>query len=94
MIITPSPRHGSNDGWARSVAILTTRTVAIYAFAAWVYVALVALILPDTLPLQLTHLWKHPRTDTFGEVSFVVSLLSYFSYGLLTTTAPGGGDHQ
>jgi hypothetical protein len=56
--------------------------VALYSFASWVYVALVALILPQTLPLQLTHLTRWPRTDTFGELSFIVSFLAFITYML------------
>ncbi len=56
--------------------------VAIYAFAAWAYVAVVAIALPGTLPLQLTHLASWPRTDTFGEASFVVSFLAFVAYRL------------
>lgn len=67
----------------RRIAIALTRTIALYAFAAWVYVAIVAVTQPATLPLQLTHLSRFPRTDTFGEVAFVVSLVSYFSYRVL-----------
>jgi hypothetical protein len=75
----------------RRVAIITFRTIAIYAFAAWVYVALVALFQPHTLTWQLTHFATWPRTDTFGEVSFVVSLVSYWIYSFLSagTQAPG-----
>ena len=67
----------------RRFAIVLTRTLAIYAFAAWAYVALVAVFLPKTLGFQLTHFAKEPHTDTFGEVSFVVSLVSYFIYRML-----------
>jgi hypothetical protein len=68
----------------RRFALALSRTVALYAFAAWSYVALVAVFLPRTLSFQLTHFMKIPRTDTFGEASFVVSLISYFAYRLLT----------
>jgi hypothetical protein len=68
----------------RRIVIVLTRTLALYAFAAWGYVALVAVFLPRTLGFQLTHFSKQPHTDTFGEVSFVVSLVSYFIYRLLT----------
>jgi len=54
-------------------------TIAIYGFAAWVYVAAVAIALPKTLSWQLTHL---ARTDTFGEVSFVISFLAFLVYRL------------
>jgi hypothetical protein len=54
--------------------------IAIYGFAAWVYVALVALFAPETLSWQLTHLATWPRTDTFGEVSFAVSFVAFIVY--------------
>ena len=73
------------DRLVRRFFVVLTRTLAIYAFAAWVYVALVAIFLPRTLGFQLTHFSKQPHTDTFGEVSFVVSLVSYFVYRMLTT---------
>ncbi|MGO9977293.1 MAG: hypothetical protein ACLP01_31720 [Solirubrobacteraceae bacterium] len=56
--------------------------IAIYSFAAWVYVAVVALVRPNTLPWQLTHLASWPRTDTFGEASFVVSFVAFTIYRL------------
>jgi len=62
--------------------------IAIYGFAAWVYVALVALILPRTLPLRLTHLSSWPRTDTFGEISFVVSFVAFITYMLTRRRDP------
>jgi hypothetical protein len=57
-------------------------TVAIYGFAAWVYVAAVSLAAPQTLPMQLTHLASWPRTDTFGEISFLVSFIACLTYFL------------
>ena len=67
----------------RKVALAATRTLALYGFAAWVYIALVALVHPWTLGMQLTHFTTFPHEDTFGETSFVVSLLSFFSYSIL-----------
>lgn len=55
-------------------------TVAVYGFAAWVYVAVTAITQPQTLPLPLTHLASWPRTDTFGAIAFVLSLLSFFVF--------------
>lgn len=72
----------------RRIAVVLTRTLALYGFAAWAYVALVAVFLPRTLGFQLTHFSKLPHTDTFGEISFVVSLVSYFVYRLLTEPGP------
>jgi len=58
-------------------------TLAIYGFAGWVYIALVALVHPHTLGMQLTHFTKYPHEDTFGELSFVVSFVSFFIYQLI-----------
>ena len=67
----------------RTIALGATRTLAVYGFAGWVYVALVALFQPNTLGWQLTHFSRLPHTDTFGETCFVVSLVSFFFYSLL-----------
>jgi hypothetical protein len=66
---------------------------AIYGFAAWAYVAAVAIALPYTLSWQLTHLSRWPRTDTFGEMSFVVSFLAFIAYRLTrdASSSPGVG---
>ena len=64
--------------------------VAVYAFAAWAYVAAVALVEPQTLSWQLTHFAKWPRTDTFGEVSFIVSFLAFIAYRLTRTPSERG----
>jgi hypothetical protein len=60
-----------------------TLTLAVFGFAGWVYIALVALVHPHTLGLQLTHFARYPHEDTFGEMSFVVSLVSFFVYQLI-----------
>lgn len=67
----------------RRVLIAICRAIALYTFAAWVYVAAVALVQPQTLPLRLTHLASWPRTDTFGEISFVASFFAFLAYTLL-----------
>jgi hypothetical protein len=67
----------------RRIALVATQTLALYGFAGWVYIAIVALVEPDTLSWQLTHLAPYPREDTFGEACFVISLVSYFIYNLL-----------
>ena len=64
--------------------------MAVYGFACWVYVAAVALAQPDTLPWRLTHFARWPRTDTFGELSFAVSLVAFVIYRL---TRPDGGQY-
>ncbi len=74
----------------RKVALCVTRTLALYGFAGWVYIALVALVHPATLVLQLTHFTKLPHEDTFGEICFVVSAVSFFIYSLLRSTEKSG----
>jgi hypothetical protein len=70
----------------RRIALVTTQTLAIYGFAGWVYIAIVALVEPDTLSWQLTHFAPYPREDTFGEACFVISFISFFIYKLLRSS--------
>lgn len=58
-------------------------TLAVYGFAAWVYVAISAIVAPETLHLPLTHFTSWPRQDTFGAASFAVSVLGFLAYQLL-----------
>jgi len=67
----------------RRIALGASLTLALYGFAGWAYIALVALVHPRTLGLQLTHFAKFPHEDTFGEICFVVSVVSFFMYSLL-----------
>lgn len=66
----------------RRIVNALSLSLAVYGFFAWVYVAVVSLASPSTLPQQLTHLASWPRTDTFGEASFVVSFLAFLAYRL------------
>ena len=68
--------------------------VALYGFAAWVYVAATALAQPQTLPLQLTHFARWPRTDTFGELSFVLSFVAFIAYRLTREQSPRQASHS
>jgi hypothetical protein len=67
----------------RRIALGATRTLALYGFAGWVYIAIAALVAPNTLHLQLTHFATFPHEDTFGEICFAVSVVSFFVYSLL-----------
>jgi hypothetical protein len=75
----------------RRIALEASKTLAVYGFAGWVYIALVALVHPRTLGLQLTHFTSFPHEDTFGETCFVVSLVSFFCYNLLRAAQPERG---
>lgn len=76
----------------RRIMLEASRTLALYSFAGWVYIALVALVHPQTLGLQLTHFATFPHEDTFGEICFVVSMVSFFIYSLLRTVEKGKAD--
>jgi hypothetical protein len=56
---------------------------AVYTFVAWVYVALCALVAPETLHLPLTHLFAWPHEDTFGVMCFVLSFVFALGWQLL-----------
>jgi hypothetical protein len=64
--------------------------VAAYGFVGWVYVAAVAIAQPQTLTLRLTHLASWPRTDTFGEASFIASFVAFIVYWLTRSSANAG----
>jgi len=57
-------------------------TLFVFGFAGWIYIALVALVHPQTLTMQLTHFASFPREDTFGELCFLVSIISFFIFNL------------
>jgi hypothetical protein len=58
-------------------------TLFVFGLLGWLYIAVVAIVHPQTLTLQLTHFAPWPREDTFGEVSFVISFLSFFIWNLI-----------
>jgi hypothetical protein len=70
----------------RRIALGASLTLALYGFAGWAYIALVALIHPRTLGLQLTHFAEFPHEDTFGEACFAVSIVSFFVYTFLRSS--------
>lgn len=72
----------------RKLALVASRTLAVYGFVGWAYIALIALVHPDTLHMQLTHFANFPHEDTFGEICFIVSVAGFFFYNLLR---PSGG---
>lgn len=66
----------------RRLANALALAFAIYGFAGWAYVAVISVVAPTYLPMQLTHLASWPRTDTFGEASFAVSFVAFLIYRL------------
>lgn len=57
-------------------------TLFVFGLLGWLYIAAVALVHPETLPIQLTRLTPWLREDTFGILSFAVSFVSFFIWNL------------
>lgn len=57
-----------------------TLTVFVHSFAGWVYIAMNAVVHPESLSWPLTHFVNWPREDSFGAACFVISFVSLFSY--------------
>ena len=57
-------------------------TFSIYGFAGWLYIVLNAVVHPRTMSDPVTHLTPFLREDTFGIISFGVSLVSFLVWRL------------
>jgi hypothetical protein len=68
----------------RRIVPAVALALALYGFAGWMYVALIALVHPDSLHLPLTHFASWPREDTFGATSFGVSFVAFITYRSLS----------
>ena len=66
-------------------AVLTT--VAVYSLAGWIYIALNAIVHPETLHLPLTHFTSWPHEDTFGALCFAISFASALTVKVLRCRA-------
>lgn len=58
-------------------------TLFLFGFFGWLYIVLNAEIHPETLEMPLTHILSFPREDTFGIVSFLISMVSFFAWNLV-----------
>jgi hypothetical protein len=81
---------------ARAIVMAALRTLSLYSFLAWAYVAALAVFRPNDLPRPLTRWAGGPRTDTFGEVCFAISFATFVAVGALrdrdrARVAPSGG---
>ena len=63
-------------------------TLFIFGLLGWLYIVLNSAVHPVTLPLPLTHFLPYPREDTFGAVSFLVSMISFFVWNLVREKDP------
>ena len=57
-------------------------TAFFHGVLGFLYIAAAAMIHPQTLPIQLSHLTPWIREDTFGFLSFAISIVSLFVYNL------------
>jgi heme O synthase-like polyprenyltransferase len=60
-----------------------TLTGAVYGFFGWVYIVINSEVHMWTLHMQLTHFYKWPHEDTFGEMCFAFSIICFFVYNLI-----------
>jgi hypothetical protein len=63
-------------------------TLTLYGLAGWLYIVLNSEFHIYTLRWQLTHFSKWPHEDTFGEICFLVSFISFFMYNLIKEDKP------
>lgn len=83
--------HHCEGAGGRRLALVLLRSVALYAFAGWVYIALVALVHPRTLVIQLTHISRWPHEDSFGELCFVLSFVCFTAHAYLCRPRAASG---
>jgi len=58
-------------------------TLFVFGLLGWIYIVLNSEFHMQTLSLPLTHFLPYPREDTFGAVSFLVSMVSFFLWDLV-----------
>lgn len=58
-------------------------TLFVFGLLGWLYIVFNAAVHPQTLSMPLTHLLSYPREDTFGTISFLVSMVSFFFWNFL-----------
>lgn len=73
-----------------AVAWTLLEAVTVFGALGWLYVAMIAVYVPDTTPHALTT-WMPVRRDTFGIVCFASSAAAHVAIGL-RKKPEGGGD--
>jgi hypothetical protein len=58
-------------------------TLTVFGLLGWLYLVVIQIAQPNLLGIQLTHIWKYPHVDTFGETSFLISFISFFIYNII-----------
>lgn len=60
-----------------------TLTLFIFGLLGWIYIVINSEVHIQTLSMPLTHFLPYPREDTFGSISFLVSMISFFFWNLI-----------
>ena len=66
----------------RKILRAASLTAFVHGMVGFLYIAAAAMVHPETLSIQLSHLTPWIREDTFGFLSFAVSIFSLFIYNL------------
>lgn len=57
-------------------------TLFLFGLIGWIYIAANAVVHPESLSWQLTHLTPWIREDTFGIICFGISFVSFFVWNM------------
>ena len=66
----------------RTVLRVVGEALFLYGLLGWVYGVLIEITHPYWLPLALSHLITWIRTDTFAVLSFILSIIGFFTWRL------------
>jgi hypothetical protein len=72
-----------------NVAVLKVvgQALFLYGLLGWIYGVLIQLTHPEFLATSLSHLTTWIRVDTFAVLSFILSIIGFFMWGLTRETA-------
>jgi hypothetical protein len=82
----PAPPAPTRPVTRALVALL--RTVRLFGFLAWAYIAANSISHPVTMTEHLTHLANWPHENTFGALAFALSLVAAVALALRPRPAP------
>lgn len=57
-------------------------TFFVFGLFGWLYIVINSEVHMQTLSMPLTHLLPYPREDTSGIISFIVSMVSFFTWNI------------
>lgn len=71
-----------NSDIKRTIRALSL-TGFVHGMVGFLYIATSAMVHPQTLSIQLSHLTPWIREDTFGFLCFAISIISLFTYNMV-----------